>query len=751
MAGLRAPWARYLLVGGTLAVGTSLLPSGRLPDLLLGLVALSGAVALAIGVRRNRPHVPHAWFLLAAGMATWAAGGAVDIWGSAVSRQPGDVAPANWLYLSAYPLVAVGMLLIARNRSVRHRATATLDTAIITVGVGLLSWVFLVQPGWAALAEGTMARLVVVAYPLGNVLVFGAVVRLANAPGAGRAWSGVVAALIGTTLAIDGIVQATAGAPVVDLNAAQLEPQWLLTFVAAGAAGLHPSMRELSAPAADRPVVYTTGQVVGLATALLIGPALLATEVIAGVSVHALPVAIASATLALLVVLRMLRMVRHAHDQATTDDLTGLPNRRALYQQVGARLGSPQRRRQALLMLDLDGFKEVNDSLGHQAGDDLLVQVGDRLGRLLRADDLLVRLGGDEFAILLDGADRDGATTVAHALSDALSGPFRLGDMSVHSTVSIGIALFPEHGTDLSSLLRKADIAMYRSKGSGAARVFGGTDHGPTRLRLAQDFREALARDELVVHYQPKLDLVSGAVHGVEALVRWDHPRHGLLYPAAFLERVEEAGLMRAMTRSVLAIALDQAVAWAADGRTLTVAVNLSASSLVDTYLPDEVAAMLAARGLPPSALQLEITEEFFMADRDRAREILTRLRDHGIQIAVDDFGTGYSSLSYLRDLPIDELKLDRSFVFPMVDDARAAALVASTIALAHSLELRMVAEGVEDEVACTELTRMGCDQAQGFYLSRPLPAVELDQWLDSREEREERARIPAPHAPPAS
>jgi len=248
-----------------------------------------------------------------------------------------------------------------------------------------------------------------------------------------------------------------------------------------------------------------------------------------------------------------------------------------------------------------------------------------------------------------------------------------------------------------------------------------------------QELRTALTDGQLLLHYQPKVDLASGRVRSVEALVRWEHPTRGLLYPDSFLSLIEDAGLMRPLTQTVLCQALDQAALWQAQGRPLTVAVNLSASSLVDTDLPEQMSAMLADRRLPASALQLEITEEFLMADRDRARDILQRLRQLGIQIAVDDFGTGYSSLAYLRELPIDELKLDRSFVFPMAHDARAAALVISTIGLAHSLGLRMVAEGVEDAVALSELTRHGCDQAQGYHLSRPVPAADLDAWLDQR------------------
>jgi diguanylate cyclase (GGDEF)-like protein len=422
--------------------------------------------------------------------------------------------------------------------------------------------------------------------------------------------------------------------------------------------------------------------------------------------------------------------------QATTDYLTGLPNRRALHAQAGIRMGGPEPRRQALLMLDLDGFKEVNDSLGHQLGDQLLIQVGARLRAELRVGDLLVRLGGDEFAVLLDNAGHTQAADVAVKLCAALAEPFTLRDIVVYSAVSIGIALFPDDGLDLNPLLRKADVAMYKAKGSGNGHhVYGSADDSDhaTRHKTLHELRSALTDDQLVVHYQPKTDLRTGEVHSVEALVRWEHPTRGLLYPLGFLDLAEEAGLMRQLTQVVLETTLDQAALWHAGGRRLTIAVNLSASSLVHSDLPDEVAGMLAARGLPPSTLQLEITEEFLMADCERARNILTRLRSHGIQISIDDFGTGYSSLAYLRDLPVDELKLDRSFVLPMVGDPRAAALVASTIALAHSLGLRMVAEGVENEITYNLLARLGCDQAQGFYMARPTPAAELERWLTNR------------------
>jgi diguanylate cyclase (GGDEF)-like protein len=726
-------WGRYLLVGVVVTAADVVMPVGIGRDGLYCLVAFSGSAAMVVGARRNRPAEPIAWYLLAAGMASWVLGGALNAWLEVPSRVDAIASPADAFYLAAYPLTVTGLLLFARSRGPERRPTALLDSAILTVGVGLLSWVFLIEPSLASARGPVLGSLVTIAYPLGNVLLFGSMVRLAKSPGPGCAASRVAAGLVGALLVLQGLAAASPLAPVVDVRPTPLDPWWLVVFVLAGAVALHPSMRAFSAPTLARAESAHVGQLVALAVALLIGPWILGGELVAGVPLHAGPVVVASTVLVLLVLVRMVRMVRRVHEQATTDDLTGLPNRRALYLQAGIRLADPRGRRQALLMLDLDRFKEVNDSLGHHAGDQLLIQVGVRLGEHLRVGDLLVRLGGDEFAVLLEGADHKRAEVVAGKLRAALAEPFALAEVTVHSTVSIGIALFPDHGTDLSTLLRKADIAMYRAKASGEPHLYDGAADGATRLRTVDELRTALTEHQLIVHYQPKIDLRTGDVYGVEALVRWDHPTRGLLFPDAFLNLVEESGLMPALTRVVLALALDQAAAWHAQGRRMTVAVNLSASSLVDVDLPDEVTTMLAARDLPPRVLQLEITEEFLMADRDRARAILTRLREHGIQISIDDFGTGYSSLSYLRDLPIDELKLDRSFIFPMVDDARAAALVASTIALAHSLDLRMVAEGVETSVAYTELTRLGCDQAQGYFVSRPVPAAELDHWLQDR------------------
>jgi EAL domain-containing protein (putative c-di-GMP-specific phosphodiesterase class I) len=322
---------------------------------------------------------------------------------------------------------------------------------------------------------------------------------------------------------------------------------------------------------------------------------------------------------------------------------------------------------------------------------------------------------------------------------------FELQRMALHVDASIGVALSPQHATDVNGLLQRADIALYAAKANrGGFAVYDSAAADPSadRLRTVEELRTALASDQLVLHYQPKVTLPDGHVGGVEALVRWWHPDYGLRYPDAFLPLIEEAGLMALLSDRVLALALDQIVEWREEGLPpITVAVNLSASSTVDAGLPARVGAALAERGLPGTVLALEITEQFLMADRVRARAVLTELRSLGVTISIDDFGTGYSSLAYLRDLPVDELKLDRAFVAPLADDARAANLVRSTIDLAHSLGLRMVAEGVEDQATADELARYGCDLIQGFHLGRPMPAAQLGDWL----EQFDRARVAVP------
>ena len=420
--------------------------------------------------------------------------------------------------------------------------------------------------------------------------------------------------------------------------------------------------------------------------------------------------------------------------QALHDALTGLPNRTLLLDRLEQALRSAQRdgRPLALLLLDLDRFKEVNDTFGHPAGDRLLRQVGRRLRRVVRAADTVARLGGDEFAVLLSAADTGGATAVAEKIRRALEAPVGRGGSRVSAAASIGIALYPAHGTEATTLLQHADVAMYVAKRTGgAAAVYDPTQDisTPNRLALLADLRGAIARDELVLHYQPKVDLATGRVARVEALVRWQHPRRGLLPPAQFIPLAEQTGLMGPLTLWVLGEALRQCARWRRAGLALGVNVNLSMANLHDPALPEAVAGLLQAHGVAPADLRLEVTESAMAADMTRTIATLERLATLGVHIAVDDYGTGYSSLAYLKRLPVDELKIDKGFVRHLATDETDATIVRSTIGLGHNLGLRVVAEGVEDHATLELLRVMGADAVQGYYVSRPLPPDDLERW----------------------
>ena len=433
------------------------------------------------------------------------------------------------------------------------------------------------------------------------------------------------------------------------------------------------------------------------------------------------------------------RASRRLREQATRDPLTGLPNRTSLYQRVG-RVGGSVRQfggLAALLLIDLDRFKEVNDTLGHDQGDALLRDVSARLNGTLRRGDTLARLGGDEFAVLLhDLPDRGAAAELALRLLDSLERPFAVGGVSVQLGASVGVALCPEHGTDVSTLVRRADVAMYDAKREqGRVRVYDATrdPNSPERLRRLSELRTALTEGELRLHYQPKVDVAVGAVTGVEALLRWEHPQLGLLAPDEFLPLAERTGMMGDLTRWVVDEALRQARAWQEQDVEIPIAINLAAANIFDAALPDAVAERLAHHGVPGRRLTCEISEHTVMADPRRATEVLERLRALGVRLSLDDFGTGQSSLAYLKRLPLDEVKIDRAFVSGMTGDTSDALIVRSTIDLARDLGLEVVAEGVEEEEVLERLRALRCHEAQGFHLSRPLPPAALMDWLSAR------------------
>ncbi|ABS05007.1 putative bifunctional diguanylate cyclase/phosphodiesterase [Kineococcus radiotolerans] len=733
-----------VLLVAPLAFAVSTVPGVRpddgysfLLDGLLNNLAYGSAAVLCLVRSLTSPARRRTRFLLASALAVYGSGNV--FWTVFVRPMPDQPYPsgADVGFLLFYPLVFAALIRVAGQRDGRHARSLWLDGVVGGLAVGAVAAAAVIGPivsasgSWAAVATTS-------AYPaldLLLLLVLAAVLSLYGWRPPRGLWllaAGLVLFVVADMAYLFSTAQGTY------VSGGVTDGVWITGVV-------------LMAFTPGWPSAPTGPRLPGWA---LLSLPVLSTVVALGVLVvdhsHPLhPVAIALAATAVLTALARLlftfrevtRLAEH-RELALTDDLTGLGNRRALYQrtpEVLSRAGEGASA--ALLLLDLDGFKEVNDSLGHQAGDALLRDVARRLGEAAGTEDSVVaRLGGDEFAVVRVGAGTGEAVALAELLHETLRRPYAVEGVQVRARTSIGISVLPAASAELTTLLRQADVAMYHAKTQhlGTFAYCAEIDQFASgeRLETAELLRSDIAARRMVVHYQPKVDVASGEVHGVEALVRWQHPRRGLLYPDAFLPVVESAGLMEDLTRAVLEQSLDQAAAWWRAGRPLAVAVNLSASSLGDVDLPDRVSRLLAERRLPARLLEIEITEDFLMADRERAQGILGGLRARGVRVAVDDYGTGYSSLAYLRELPIDDLKLDRSFLTDLTGDPRALAIVESTIALAHALGLRLVAEGVEDEVTSRGLVAAGCDVLQGWLYAKAMPPADLEAWLRGHDPR---------------
>jgi diguanylate cyclase (GGDEF)-like protein len=418
--------------------------------------------------------------------------------------------------------------------------------------------------------------------------------------------------------------------------------------------------------------------------------------------------------------------------QALHDPLTDLPNRTLFRDRISQEIERGRRAGEsaAVMMIDLDRFKEVNDTLGHQSGDALLLAIGHRLRSSVRASDTVARLGGDEFGVLAPGVGTpEDALALAAALNEALATPVSVAGLDIEVAGSIGIAIFPRHGDDVETLIRHADVALYRSKESHTAAVYdAGEDHySPTRLKLLTGLRQAIATGEIVVAYQPQAGAATRGIRGVEALVRWEHPELGLIMPDQFIPLAEHTDLIRPLTFHVLDTAVAQCATWRDAGWDVGVAVNVTGRDILDATFPDDVIGCLRRHGVAPDRLELEITENTIFSDPPRASAVLSQLSDLGVRIAIDDFGAGNSSLGYLARLPVDVLKIDKSFVLEMGAGGSAAAIVRSTIELGHNLGLEVIAEGVETEELLSTLVALRCDSIQGFLLGRAMPPREVE------------------------
>jgi diguanylate cyclase (GGDEF)-like protein len=682
-----------LLVAGVAVFAVSVVPGvrgytgyrvlldGWLSD---GLYVLATVIVGQRALLRRQDRL--AWGVLAAGMASYTAG---NIYYFVVQRDL-TVVPipsvADYLSLAFYPCAYLFVVLQLRRQLPHFQLSVWLDGAVAALGAAALASAFVLGLVVTDTSGSPATVATNLGYPIGDLVLLTIIVGV-------FALSGWRVAPI-WWLAGAGMAAFAAADAVYLFDASRntYHPgTWLDLMWDIGLALLAVAAVRRDADATERRMDGWTVLLVPFLFSLL-SVALLVVSSRSHLPMAA--VALAAATLLVAVTrtgltFREVRQLADTRRLAHTDDLTGLPNRRHFHAALTTAVSDREHTEVAVLMMDLDRFKEINDSLGHHVGDELLTLLGPRLSGALTQHQLLARLGGDEFGVLLADTSAERATTVTRRLLSALRLPFDVAGVSLHVEASIGIALCPAHADGVSGLLQRADIAMYRAKAEQSGYAFSQTEMDGAdglRLQTLEDLRGALDRDELFLHYQPKLDLRNGAVNGVEALVRWQHPTPGLLYPDAFLPLAERSGLMRRLTVTVLESALRQADAWRHEGRQLTVAVNLSASNLLDTQLPDQIEMLLSTLNLSARLLELEITETVLMADPVLAVAVLRRLGALGVRLAVDDYGTGYSSLAYLQDLPVDDLKLDRSFVMRSESDPRSAAIVRSTIGLAHSL-----------------------------------------------------------------
>jgi diguanylate cyclase (GGDEF)-like protein len=691
-------------------------------------------VAAMVGLRAARVSEARGpWIAFAVGLSLYAAGNL--LWSLWLEHVPDPPIPSvsDALWLSLYPLsyLGIGWLVFRSVRGVP--AVLWLDGLIAGLGITAFGAAVVFEPVLKAATGDAIAVITNLAYPIADLVLVALVVGVLALRGwrPGRSW-----ALLGTGFLVLCVADCIY---LLQVASGTSDSSTLANvFYMLGVAAIAVASWQRPAPAVA-PRLDGWGMLVVPGASVLAALGLIVYDHIEGLTA----LAFALAMLAMLasaartsITFRDVRALARTRHEALTDDLTDLPNRRQFRRRLdhGIAEARVDGSSMALLVIDIDHFKELNDTLGHQAGDLLLRQIGPRLAETLRSADTVARLGGDEFAVVL-AAQTDGqaAASVADKLRGAIGRPFEVSGLSLHVSASVGIALWPSDAGDGEELLRRADVAMYQAKALRTGSEFYAPDrdgHSRDRLALSGDLDAALRAGAIDVHFQPIADANSKRVIGVEALARWHHGRHGFIAPDVFVPMAEQAGLARALTRHVLDRAVAQCAAWRSTAGALRVSVNVTAADLHDASLPWEIQATLETHGLPAEALVLEITEGSVLSDPHRIETVLARIGALGVGLALDDFGTGYSSLTHLKTLPVGEVKIDRSFVATMASDVDDAAIVGSTINLAHSLGMHVVAEGVEDDSTWAQLAAMGCELIQGYALARPMPAGELGKLL---------------------
>jgi diguanylate cyclase (GGDEF)-like protein len=744
-----AAWV--VVVGGTIAAFTVPADPGRHvsePVLTTAVSALSVVlVARLVAAAIAWPERRTAALSLALSLVVYAIGSATlgDAGDADVLSFP---APGEVFFLASYGFMAAFLFLDAVGRG-RIGPSTALEALITCGGAACLAGTVLLSPAAAELPGEGLSLLLALLYPLLDVIL--AVVVLGDTVLHRRAWSWRTASLL-TAFVLMAVADSTfvrnlASAGGAYNFSAPLAVTWGVALCLLANAACGPR-RESGTARTTVQVRYTAIPTVLAAFAglfvLTFRPAGIAGVYLAVPAV--LTLAAAGGRLGL--ALRDAHGATEAYRLSLTDDLTGLPNRRAVLTRVQEAVDRDEPL--ALLLLDLDGFKDVNDTLGHAAGDAVLRTMSRRLRQAMPSDVLVARLGGDEFAVAIRDDTEEAAMRTARTVGDIVARPTAVLGHTFIMGASVGVAL-RACDTSASDMLRRADIAMYQAKAerAGALLYDPGRDEFTTqRLRTAELLRRGIPERQLRCWYQPQVDAVTQEVAGLEALVRWEHPDLGLLPPAQFLQIARQSGLMPTLTEAVVGIVLADARAWLAHGLRKRISLNIAPPELLNAPLLEQLLKHIDEARLPTGSLVLEVTEDSFIADPARARAALERIREHDVQVAIDDYGTGFSSLSYLRDLPVQELKLDRSFVRAVQDDARSRIIVSSTNQMARGLGLRTVAEGVEDAAIAARLRGLGVDVLQGYHIARPMPKDEIEGWL-SQWAAQVRLAAPVPRRTP--
>jgi diguanylate cyclase (GGDEF)-like protein len=725
-----------------------------------GLLAMAVFAAACCGFAARSAHGRRrtAWICLAVGLAGWACGSAVWIYYEKVLHQFPFPSLADVGYLLLPLGVGLSLLLYPLGYSRQSLARFLLDGFIVAGSLFEISWVLVLRGVYAAGGTSDFALGLSLVYPLADIAILTVLLLvLARArSGRRRTLTMLTCAVILIALSDSAFAYLTAHGAYVSGHV--IDIGWAAAFLTFGMAALVSQQAPQTAVVVSQvpsPVTMWLPYVPFAIAAVVCIPYYLPTPGLGPIFISSTLLMTAVLARQFVVVRQNQKLLRMVADQALRDTLTGLANRDLFNDRLmhAVQLHESDNQSVAVLSMDLDDFKLVNDSLGHPAGDALLIQAAERLLGCVRTSDTVARVGGDEFAVLMEGLP-ELSRLVAHRVVAAFEEPFVIDGQQLLMRPSVGLAVASAANPDLSAdkLLKQADVAMYSAKRSksGGLHTFTpdmavadanelelpndsalNAERG-SAVRLLGELRHAIDHGDLTVFYQPKFDLRSGEVVGVEALVRWPHPKRGLLGPAHFLPLVRKRGLMRAVTDIVLTQALDDVAEWHSMGFGVPIAVNVFAPSLGDLDLPTHIASALAVRKLSPEHLTIEITEDFLLDNIDRTRSVLERLRQRGIRIAIDDFGSGYSALWYLRELAIDEVKLDRHFIAPIRVDSRAAAVVRAVVDLAHVLGVTTVAEGVENSETAERLREFGCEVAQGYYYSPPISAAAMMNMLAS-------------------